>query len=864
MRYGSLPLLLLSCLPLTGRCLPDGEELRTQTVSLNWVNTREGWKLTRMGHTKTGREIPWGVADGSYSILYSKEKPSDTPLKITDQKGDSIVFVEQKMTHIKQKILQATSSVPMNRAGKEYRLYPRQAERSGDTLRFTAECPVGNLTARWWPDPLFPDDIRVSLRFIPSRDGYFSLSSPTPATLPEKDLQWGVVPGWFQGDRLQPRFRLAYLYGQGLPEYPVICRESTVTTPVSILSSCHGTTLAVIPDPGQDRDPYACDRNTHLSSWKIGLSHMNRTGGLCPTAYHPVLGEEGSQCRKGDTLSFDFRYTLSATEWFGVFSHAVYDIYDLRKMIGLKRSSFSLTDRLHALHDYAVNDTLSLWRTELCQGVEIGAQAYLGAVAGAQKDAMKNSDVGSVWMMARMTGDPLLTEKRLPYIRNFKRMQQEEDDDDFLSGAAKGQYYLSQSKRFVEEWGNHTEPIALTYYTMCDIGNILLFEPGDTLLRQRLRKGAERLLAWQHPDGSFAVAYDKRTRRPIYTDLADLRPTFYGLLVAYRIFGEEKFLAAARRGADWFIRHAVDRGSFLGVCGDARFINDFATGQSAQALLDLYDITGEPRYRDAAVRTARIYTCSIYTHPTVTRRPKRVKERLFEEWQISQVGLPFEHGGSAGSAVGNGPILLTSHCGMFVRMFAITGDSLFLDMARCGAIAREAHLNPESKTATYYWGQFDRGPGPFPMHGWWQTGWIADYLMAEAELRSAGGIRFPRGFFTPKVGPQQISGFAPAYIYGDHARWILRKGLLRIDNANVDALSLLAEDGESLYLILLNNSAHPQTVRVGTESIPEEWKDTPVILSRMDAPDKPAKQEGKVLYVTLEGFGIQVYRITRR
>lgn len=175
MRYGSLPLLLLCCLPLTGRCLPDGEELRTQTVSLNWVNTREGWKLTRMEHTKTGREIPWGVADGSYSILYSKEKPSDTPLKITNQKGDSIVFVEQKMTHIKQKILRATSSVPMNRAGKEYRLYPRQAERSGNALRFTAECPVGSLTAHWWPDPLFPDDIRVSLRFIPSRDGYFSL-----------------------------------------------------------------------------------------------------------------------------------------------------------------------------------------------------------------------------------------------------------------------------------------------------------------------------------------------------------------------------------------------------------------------------------------------------------------------------------------------------------------------------------------------------------------------------------------------------------------------------------------------------------------------------------------------------------------
>lgn len=94
------------------------------------------------------------------------------------------------------------------------------------------------------------------------------------------------------------------------------------------------------------------------------------------------------------------------------------------------------------------------------------------------------------------------------------------------------------------------------------------------------------------------------TGNPLFTDLKDLRPTFYGFVVAYKLLGERKYLDAAVRGADWFVRNAVDKGAFTGVCGDARFINDFATGQAAQALLDMHGLTGETRYRDAALRTA--------------------------------------------------------------------------------------------------------------------------------------------------------------------------------------------------------------------------------------------------------------------
>ncbi len=65
-----------------------------------------------------------------------------------------------------------------------------------------------------------------------------------------------------------------------------------------------------------------------------------------------------------------------------------------------------------------------------------------------------------------------------------------------------GQYYMKSGKFFTEEWGSHVDPMSLTYYTMLDMGNILLFEPDDIELRERLRLGAERLLAWQKPAGT--------------------------------------------------------------------------------------------------------------------------------------------------------------------------------------------------------------------------------------------------------------------------------------------------------------------------------------------------------------------------
>jgi hypothetical protein len=394
----------------------------------------------------------------------------------------------------------------------------------------------------------------------------------------------------------------------------------------------------------------------------------------------------------------------------------------------------------------------------------------------------------------------------LPYALNFKLTQQQTQDG-FFKGAAVGQYYLAKSKKFVEEWGEVVEPIALTYYTMLDMGNILLFEPNNQELKERLRLGAETLLKWQKADGNWVVAYDRPTEQEVFKDVQDLRATFYGLLVAYRILKDEKYLIAAEKGADWLVKNAVQTGSYLGVCGDARYAPDFATGQTAQAFLDLYDITKNEKYKQAAITAAKVYTTSIYTHPIPSHEIKSVNGVQREDWEISQSGLSFEHGGIFGSANRAGPIQLASHAGLFIRMFQITKDVIFADMARAAAIGRDAFVDSKTSVASYYWNAMNKGAGPYPHHAWWQIGWITDYLMAEAEMRSDRNIVFPRGFVTPKVGPHQTYGFQAGNIFGESATLQSTENVVTCDKPQVDYIVAKSEKGNRSLIVFLNNQS---------------------------------------------------------
>lgn len=803
----TLLVLLYNSLWVGGQNL-DKVVLENGVLKLVWSRDEEGFVIKELTVASGKNQYSFPGTLGSYTILYAADKPSDAPQAIINAKGEPVKFPEPEYHYMKGRWKDNTTTVALNRAGREFIFFPASFRKKHNAIYFSSSNNICVTEAVWQLDPEYKNDVCVTVEIKALKAGFFSIATPTLVSGNPGKFDWAAIPGIFQGRTINHNFIDAFAYGHGVPDIPVVVRERTAAALTSILTNEAGKTLAVTAEPGTGRDPWLYDSDTH-KEWLLGLSAMNRQGKLMPTLYHPVLGQKHSYLKEGDSIVFRFRYTIKEDDWYNVYKHVVRDIYRFNDFLALKQTRESLSIRLERLFQYVRDDSTSKWRTFDYHNREIGAQEYLGGEF-AKKGAVKNADYGAMWMMAGITGDSVLQKERLPYALNFKLTQQNLKDG-FFKGAAAGQYYLYKSKRFTEEWGDYTEPMATTYYLLLDIGNILLFEPENQELKDALYNGANWLLSKMHHDGRWEIAYKNDTHEPLFKDEYDYRPTFYGLLVAYKILKDKKFLEGAIKGANWFVEHAVNNGYYLGVCGDTRFVPDFATGQSAQALLDLYKITGMEKYRKAALSVAQIYTTSIYSHPIPASGLKKVGNKSVHDWEVSQVGLSFEHGGTHGSANYSGPILLSSHAGMFVRIYQLTGDSLYLNMARAAAWGRDAFVDSTTGVASYYWRAMNNGAGPYPHHAWWQIGWIMDYLIAEANMRSMKKITFPSGFITPKVGPHLTYGFAKGSVMGNGAVLILRPGLLRLSNPKLDCLTALNEEGRKLYLVILNNSVEKET-----------------------------------------------------
>lgn len=685
------------------------------------------------------------------------------------------------------------------------------------TLTTTSSVANGTYKAVWWIDTSRSWDLlAVNTTWTAPAAGWVSLASPRLVDLEDSDLDWGVVPGYWSANSVETSKELFYKYVQGVPSSNWVSVESSTTSLVSILGSKQsGTTFATIAHPSLARDPFADNSTATQQQWNVGMSLRGPTGTLSPTAYYPVLGQAHSQLAKGASITARFYYSVTpgnTTQWYEVSRFVSQEVYPLDLYDDKAVNTDSFSDRIHRIHDF-VTSAASKWHLWTYEGLQMGAESG------------KLSDVASMWMVQKLTGDPLILNERLPYARNFKLGQQDTSGDTF-NGAALGEYYLNGA--FVSEllWTSlstvdYVSPMFTTFYILSDVGNILLFNQTDALLLSRFTLAAEKLLAWQKSTGNFDVGYLKSNPATLmYPELLDLRATWYGLLAAYRILNDTKYLDAAEAGAQWFIENAVNTGRWLGVCDDTYLYPDFQTAHAAGALLQLYDATGNSVYLDAAVQTAKFYTLHIFNHPQVDTSTKNSAGAILADWQISQVGLNYEHAGYGGSVNYHGPITISSHAGLFVRIYEATQDALFLQLARIAARGRDAFVTPASGIPSYYWIQGNTGGSSYPWHGWWHIGWLTDYLVASAHLLSGGEISFPEGFMTSKVGSHVPYGFATGTIYGVEADLWQPRSLLNVtgtNSANVDWLTARSADGTKLFVILLNEIASAVSVTLSLD-----------------------------------------------
>ena len=75
-------------------------------------------------------------------------------------------------------------------------------------------------------------------------------------------------------------------------------------------------------------------------------------------------------------------------------------------------------------------------------------------------------------------------------------------------------------------------------------------------------------------------------------------------------------------------------------------------------------------------------------------KQKYIGEQAYKDWELNQTGLGVEH--IRGTAV-NGPILISSYAGLFVKMYEWTEEPVFLTMARAASIGRNAFCRSEKR-----------------------------------------------------------------------------------------------------------------------------------------------------------------------
>jgi len=595
--------------------------------------------------------------------------------------------------------------------------------------------------------------------------------------------------------------------------------EAMATTAATFVTA-GGLTEGVAADPGEIPYRFATFENS-----RFGLTLRDADGQARPMVFAPVLGGDGSRRAAGEPFTFKTRYVLAAGDWYAGVQHVLRDVFAYRGE--RQNAALSLNDTLDNMIAFAMDDAYSGWVPEL-KGFD-----YKWDVPG----TVKVVSALHALSVALVTGDREIYRRRaLPLI----------------------EYVMSREKYLyaTDEAITYQNPSHFLRGPCVEIGELAGLFAMSGGKSVGFRREAERL-------------FGKPRRLNLLTDTGG--GTWQDALAMYRITAERSWLDRARAGADAHIKAEADafprdfRTNPALVDKQAAFYTDY--GPRWFDLYELYEATGERRYLDAAVLSARAMLLLLRSHPlapasmilvneggrvpgvvdwqrvpnpqqgpnepTWIRVPRdtstAVPEQRIPAWRTSLVGLPPEQG----RTYAMGPIMLTHHAAWLLRLAHHADDALLRDAAENAVLGRYANFPgyyfKSLQTNVYQRVDYPLHPyqdlkynAIFYNHVWPHIALLIDYLVSDAFDKSGGRVDFP-------------SAYAPGYayltskVYGhrlgringedDVALW-LPKRAARFSTPAVN--HLFGVGASDLHLVLLNTSSDGQdvTVRLDPDVVP--------------------------------------------
>lgn len=579
------------------------------------------------------------------------------------------------------------------------------------------------------------------------------------------------------------------------PVAPVLTPENFATT-AAVFTNTANATEGLAPDVAEI--PY---RFATFANARFGLGLRDAAGQARPVVFAPILGGAESKLTVGETRTFAVRYFLQPGDWYAGLNHFYRTVAGYRGE--RQNSTGSLNDTFERMIDYAMDDVLGGWVSEL-KGSDYRFDV---------PSAVKNVAASHVLSVALTTGDAELYRRRgLPML----------------------EYLLSREK-----------------YLYVDDETITTQSPSHFLRGPAVELGelaALHQLTGGH-DSVYARELQRLFGRPRKLNLSTETggASWQDHLARYRIARDPTDLSAARTGADSLIVETLGSypADFTTNAGlrdkGAAFVTDFMP--PVYDFLELYEETRDARYLDAALVSARQLLLWQRSNPMAPASyisanpggrvpgvfPGRrhgteqgfkpydtstvIPEQRVQAWRTSLVGTLPEQPGT----YRHGPVMLAHHAPWLLRLSQLGGDPLLAEAASNAVIGRYANFPGYYFTslATTVYQQPDYPLHPFYdvkynavfyNHIWPHIAMLQDYLVSEAFAKSSGKVSFPSAF-APGYAylTSKVYGQGAGEVFGDQAvrLWLPRRALR---SSEVALNHIFGAGPDSTYIILSNTS----------------------------------------------------------
>jgi len=759
-------------------------------------------------------EVPTAQGNVVQKRTYLKHNGSFVPVESrTDEFGYLMLYGEQSApVGVAQQ--SPIFSTQLTEGGQDIRLVTVNAFEAGlphwmipssisllgeDAAVLTAENELARLEAEW----SLPDGAAepvVTVRLFPKQAGAFSVGMFNGTERGVEDIDYLLNPFRYHGKRL--------------PEEPVLNTEQTSSNAASSVTLSGKpeiaggleVTYAVAADPSSIESRWAYDDNA-----AFGLGIMGRGRGVQPSLFAPLLGMPRSQMEPGDAFTFTYRPVTRLAGWYDTYRHVAQNVMGLTDY--RKNIESSLTDTIFNVQDLMLDDNYGGWDTDMkahynMEGQNVGTTASPLAAIQAYM----------------LTEDEDLYERRvLPTLASML--------------TRKNQHFSSK--------GNTIAHPAITFPNPLPIGSATAGY-GTSVFGGLFEMTQGLSPAFRE------VGVDNGVRQT-----SGNAPSWSDHVWMYRYTGNTAYLDQAKAAADQYLQTVVyaapktlpDYSSFI-------YISYYP---NLNALLDLYEISGEQRYLDGAAAAARVLMTTLRTFPVpegdIAIDADAIRERGFLDgahfwwkgevsdrlghperladlqdmtvpaWMPSPVGLGVEQA-STFMGTDSGFITMSNWAPDLMRLAEMTGDDTFEMYARNAVLGRGANY------PGYYQNQYmmHQKTADFPYVGPDLTsiyyhhipvyyGLLTDYLLAQAWNWSDGRIGFP---FLRQQGYAYFNnrkfGSEPGTFFGETDMWPwLKRGLVTTDNIQIDWLAA-RKDGK-LGVALMNEDASDiaTTVSFGEE-----------------------------------------------